>query len=84
MLRPIKCLVPGLISAADLVFAEESDWEVVSAGHQFAEGMAWGADGHFYFTDVPRNQLFKVDSASGAKSLVEGATGRGNRRGSGR
>ncbi len=74
----LLCLVPGLVSAADLVFAEESDWEVVSAGHQFAEGMAWGADGHFYFTDVPRNQLFKVDSVSGAKSLVDGATGRAN------
>jgi sugar lactone lactonase YvrE len=67
-----------VLSAADLVFAEGSDWEVVSHGHQFAEGMAWDAGGDFYFTDVPRNQLFRVDRNSGAKSLIDGATGRAN------
>jgi sugar lactone lactonase YvrE len=70
--------LPLSLSAADLVFAEKSEWEVVSEGHQFAEGMAWDRDGHFYFTDVPRSQLFKVDRDSGAKSLVDGATGRAN------
>jgi gluconolactonase len=68
----------GWLSAADLVFADKSEWETVSSGHQFAEGMAFDRDGHFYFTDVPRNQLFKVDRNSGAKSLLDGATGRAN------
>lgn len=71
-------LTPRLASAADLIFAANSDWEVVSSGHQFAEGMAWGADGRFYFTDVPRSQLFRIESTSGAKSLIDGATGRAN------
>ena len=75
-------LVPVFLPAAaplpDLVFAGGSSWEVVSSGHQFAEGMAWDAAGHFYFTDVPRGQLFKVDRATGAKSLVDGASGRAN------
>ena len=62
----------------DRVFAAGSEWEVVSSGHRFAEGMAWDADGHFYFTDVPANQLFKVDRVSGSKTLVDGATGRAN------
>ena len=62
----------------DRVFAEGSEWEVVSSGHRFAEGMVWDADGHFYFTDVPANQLFKVDRNSGSKTLVDGATGRAN------
>lgn len=70
--------LPTLLSAADVVFAEGSDWEVVSAGHQFAEGMAWDRDGHFYFTDVPRGQLFKVDRDSGVKTLLDGATGKAN------
>src|SRR5688572_17207606 len=70
--------LPLSLSAADLVFAEKSEWETVSEGHQFAEGMAWDRDGHFYFTDVPRSQLFKVDRESGKKSLVDGATGRAN------
>ena len=64
--------------APDLVFAAGSDWEVVSSGHQFAEGMAWDTEGHFYFTDVPRAQLFRVDRVTGAKTLVDAATGRAN------
>lgn len=80
---PLAFLLPVLLPAAappapDLVFAEASDWEVVSGGHQFAEGMAWDAVGHFYFTDVPRGQLFRVDRATGAKTLLDGATGRAN------
>ena len=74
----LLALLPGLLPAAELVFAAKSDWEIVSGGHQFAEGMAWDRAGHFYFTDVPRNQLFKVDRESGAKSLLDGATGRAN------
>jgi sugar lactone lactonase YvrE len=71
-------LTPGVLSAADMVFAQGSDWEVVSSGHQFAEGMAWDAAGDFYLTDVPRGQLFKVDRNSGARTLIDGATGRAN------
>lgn len=71
-------LLPGCLRAADLVFAEKSEWDVVSTGHQFAEGMAWDREGHFYFTDVPRGQLFKVERGSNSKSLVDGATGRAN------
>jgi gluconolactonase len=64
--------------APDRVFAEASEWEVVSSGHRFAEGMAWDANGHFYFTDVPANQLFKIDRGSDTKTLLDGATGRAN------
>lgn len=71
-------LLSGRLPAADLVFAEKSEWELVSSGHQFAEGMAWDREGHFYFTDVPRGQLFRVDRDSGTKSLLDGATGRAN------
>ena len=78
LLLLIPCLLPAAAPPPDLVFADGSDWEVVSSGHQFAEGMAWDADGHFYFTDVPRGQLFKVDRNSGAKTLLDGATGRAN------
>src|SRR6188768_4196749 len=75
-------LLPGCLFAAapapDLVFAEKSEWEVVSSGHRFAEGMAWDADGHFYFTDVPAAQLYKIDRTSGEKSVVDASTGRAN------
>lgn len=62
----------------DRIFAAGSEWEVVSRGHRFAEGMAWDAEGHFYFTDVPANQLFKIDCNTGSRTLVDGATGRAN------
>ena len=76
----ICALALGLASVrgADLVFVEKSEWEVVSRDHQFAEGMAWDAAGDFYFTDVPRAQLFRVDRVSGNKTLIDGATGRAN------
>lgn len=67
-----------LTQAEDLVFAKGSEWEVLSTGHQFAEGMAWDEDGHFYFTDVPRGQLFKIDKVSGEKTLIDGDTGKAN------
>jgi gluconolactonase len=69
---------PVAMAAAELVFADKSEWEVISSDHQFAEGMAWDADGHFYFTDVPRSQLFKVERDTGMKTLVDGNTGRAN------
>ncbi len=70
--------LPALILAADHIFAPESEWEVVSSGHQFAEGMAWDREGHFYFTDVPRQLLFKIDKHSGIKTLIDGKTGKAN------
>lgn len=79
---PLSLALLGSLRAAapvpELVFVSGSTWEVVSAGHQFAEGMAWDAAGHFYFTDVPRAQLFKVDRTTGEKTLVDPATGRAN------
>ncbi len=71
-------LFPITLLAEDLVFAQDSEWEVVSSGHQFAEGMAWDKSGHFLFTDVPRNQLFKVDKDSGEVTLFDDNTGRAN------
>ncbi len=53
------------------------DWEVVSTGHQWAEGMASTADGTFFFTDVPAGELYKI-TPDGTKSLVDGDTGNTN------
>lgn len=74
----VSILLPLSLVAEDVVFAEDSEWQVVSTGHQFAEGMAWDKDGHLYFTDVPRNQLFKVDKDSGEATLIDENTGRAN------
>lgn len=78
LLLPLLLIFTIPLTAQDLVFAEGSEWEIISEGHQFAEGMAWDKDGHFYFTDIPRNLLFKVDKDTGEKTLIDGATGRAN------
>lgn len=64
-------LFSNILFAEDFIFAEDSEREVVSSGHQFAEGMAWDRDGNFLFTDVPRSQLFRIDKQSGAKTLID-------------
>ncbi len=51
---------------------------VISSGHQFAEGMAFDAEGNFYFTDVPAGKLFRVDAKTGKKSLFDGQSGKTN------
>ncbi len=53
------------------------DWEVVSEGHQWAEGMVVTDDGTLFFTDVPAGKLYKI-SPSGEQKLVDGDTGKAN------
>lgn len=69
---------PFAWSAGDLIFSKNSKWEVVSDGHQVVEGMAWDLEGNFYFTDVPRGQLFKIDQNTNKRSLVVAKTGGAN------
>ena len=78
LLLSLALAVPTSLSAQDLVFAEGSEWEVISEGHQFAEGMAWDTEGNFFFTDVPRNQLFRVDAKTGEQTLFDDDTGETN------
>ncbi len=51
---------------------------IISEGHQFAEGMAFDAEGNFYFTDVPAGKLFRVDAKTGKKSLFDDQSGKTN------
>lgn len=54
-----------------------SDWEIVSAGHQWAEGLVSTADGTLFFTDVHANELYKI-MPTGEKVLVDADTGKAN------
>jgi len=77
----IILFLPLLVLASDgqdLIFEEGSEWELISGGHQFAEGIAWEQEGYFYFTDVPRALLFKVDAQTGKKTLLDDNTGQAN------
>ncbi len=84
MLEGMKRLLIGAIALFSVAHADDDpavlfkgDLEVISEGHQFAEGMAFDVDGNFYFTDVPAGKLFKVDKA-GKKERFDGDTGKTN------
>lgn len=72
-------LLPGLLVAADepgpAAMLFEGEPEVVTEGHQFAEGMAFDGEGNFIFTDVPKSQLFRIDAKSGERTLIDGESG---------
>lgn len=78
VLLPCALLLLPLSAFADPIFADDSKWETVTEGHQFAEGMVIDKEGNLFFTDVPRSQLFKVDANTGKKLLLDGETGRAN------
>ena len=67
----------GYAQAGDFDKLFKGELEVISSGHQFAEGMAFDGDGNFYFTDVPAGKLYKVDP-KGKKELFDGDTGKTN------
>lgn len=52
-------------------------WQVVSEGHNWAEGMALTADGTLWFTDVPDGELYKI-TPDGTQHLVSSNTGKAN------
>lgn len=53
------------------------DWEVVSEGHNWSEGLAVAADGTLWFTDVPDSELYKI-TPDGKQTLVAKDTSRSN------
>ncbi|MGN6547282.1 MAG: alpha/beta hydrolase-fold protein, partial [Aureliella sp.] len=56
---------------------EDSEWELVSSGHQWAEGLAIDSDGTLYFTDVFGSKLYKL-TADGKQTLLDDDTGQTN------
>ena len=75
-LTALLCLCLPLSAQNHGIFLPGSEWETVSEGHQFAEGMVIDSENNLYFTDVPRAQLFRVDAKTGEKKLLDGSTGR--------
>ncbi|MFT6178487.1 MAG: sugar lactone lactonase YvrE/enterochelin esterase-like enzyme [Akkermansiaceae bacterium] len=63
--RAAEYLIPG------------EDWQLVSLGHNWAEGLAVTADGTLYFTDVPDSELYKI-TPDGKETLFAKDTARAN------
>jgi gluconolactonase len=54
-----------------------SDWEIVSEGHAWAEGLAITDDGTLYIADVHASKLYRI-SPEGKREVVIEDTGRAN------
>lgn len=52
-------------------------WELVSDGHEWAEGLAWTQDGTLFITDVHASKLYRI-TPDGKRSVVVEDTGRAN------
>ncbi|MGC6426996.1 MAG: SMP-30/gluconolactonase/LRE family protein [Akkermansiaceae bacterium] len=74
---PVKTHPEKCQSRASEYLVPGEDWEVVSEGHNWSEGLALTPDGTLYFTDVPDRELFKI-TPDGKESLVAKETANAN------
>lgn len=75
--QPVRTHPERSKSEAIKLLGENSEWEVVSSGHAWAEGLAITQDGTLYFTDVPASKLYKI-APSGEQTLLSSDTGQTN------
>lgn len=74
---PITTHLENSQSAAKDWLVAESNWELVTEGHKFAEGMKVTSDGTLFLTDVPNSKLYRIDP-DGTQTLLSDDTGRAN------
>ena len=75
--EPVAANWTGTKHTMTKFFPSGSEWEVVSADHNWSEGMAITKDGTLYFTDVPDAELFRI-TPEGKQSLLTNETRRAN------
>ncbi|MGD1977973.1 MAG: SMP-30/gluconolactonase/LRE family protein [Akkermansiaceae bacterium] len=66
--KPVSVHLDQAKSRASQWLIPGEDWQVVSMGHNWAEGLAVTGDGTLYFTDVPDSEIFKI-TPDGKESL---------------
>lgn len=47
--------------ALSKILPEQGGWELVGEGYEFTDAACSDAEGNFYFSDLPRGQLYKVE-----------------------
>ncbi|KAB2668272.1 MAG: gluconolactonase [Verrucomicrobia bacterium] len=48
------------------------DWELASSGHQFTDAACGDAAGNFYFSDLPRGEIWRVAPGGKGEKWLEG------------
>jgi len=65
--------VPVCAQDMDLaqVLLPGENWELLGEGYKFTEGPAADADGNVFFTDVPNDRIYKIDTRGEVSLFVE-------------
>ena len=63
---PVFVGFPSALRAQDMplsqVLIDGEGWQLLGAGYKFTEGPAADAQGNVFFTDVPENKIYKIDT----------------------
>ncbi len=49
------------------------DWELASSGHQFTDAACGDAAGNFYFSDLPKGEIWRIAPDGKSEKWIEGA-----------
>lgn len=76
--QPLEANPTGSSKAAVAqLLGKDSQWKLVSEGHQFTEGPAVNAKGELFFTDLRSGQIFKTELDGSVSLFAEGAGANG-------
>jgi gluconolactonase len=51
------------------------EWQIAAEGYKFTEGPAADAEGNLYFTDIPNDKIFRIDSNGIAAQFAQKTNG---------
>ncbi len=57
---PVSTHLDKCKNDASTMLISGEGWELVSDGHEWAEGLAWTQDGTLFITDVPASKLYRI------------------------
>ncbi|MDB5355708.1 MAG: gluconolactonase [Phycisphaerales bacterium] len=72
--KPIEKPVSTKQPINDILIPGE-EWQVAAEGYKFTEGPAADAEGNLYFTDIPNDRIFHIDSGGKAGQFAENTNG---------
>jgi len=75
--KPVSTHPENCKSRASEFLIPGEDWQIVSVGHNWSEGLAVTTDGTLYFTDVPDSEIYKI-TPDGKETLFAKDTAHAN------
>jgi enterochelin esterase-like enzyme/sugar lactone lactonase YvrE len=72
---PIGPGQPSRLPVMNTVLLPDQEWQLVSQGHKFTEGLTANAKGEVFFVEIPGEQIFKV-GLDGKVTLFKDKSGR--------